>query len=351
MRRVEKPEVLVFGSASCMSSQWVRRELHARQASYAYVDFQDFDRRGSEIYFQSGSGGDEVLFSDLATDRTVSTAGLRSAYFREMAPKSSLWQLDPLRVRKQDVPDAEGYHWEQVLRFSSSILEYLGRRCFCLYPKAVTGQAANKLRQLEMARELGFRIPETYVGRDLEEMRAFVREVGRVISKPFYPQNLFYQGDNYKTYTSLFTLADLEPFAETRYPVLLQEAVADKVDIRVGIVGQKVFATEIRLPESDEGETILDFRHFVVLDTYDRQGGARYQAHDLPEPVRERCLGFARASGLQYAMIDLLLTPGGEYVFLECNTKGMHGEVEYGGHDVIGAVVDLLLDPDANKLV
>jgi hypothetical protein len=49
-------------------------------------------------------------------------------------------------------------------------------------------------------------------------------------------------------------------------------------------------------------------------------------------------------------MMDLLLTPEGEYVFLESNTKGMHGEVASGGHDVMGAIVDLLLDPEAHRL-
>jgi hypothetical protein len=350
--RIE-PEILVFGGATCLASQWVRRALAERGASFHYVDFQDFDRVGADISFVADANGERAGFFDYALDQIVSTERVRSAYFREVQPKQSLWQLQTVRLREPQAPDAERFHWQQVQRFCASLLEYLGRRCFCLYPKTESGTAASKLRQLDLARDLGFAIPETYVGNDLEAMRAFAAEHRRVISKPFYPQSLFHEGNYYRTYTALFTLDDLAPFADTRYPLILQEAIVDKLDIRVGVVGRKVFATEIHLGGGEgEPETSLDFRHFLAQDLL--EGGNRsnaYRPHELPADVRERCLELVRRSALQYSMIDLLLTPGGEYVFLESNTKGMHGEVEFGGHDVIGAIADLLIDPEANRLV
>lgn len=353
MSAVLTPEVLVFGGATCLSSQLVRRELEKRGASYHFVDFQDFDRLGSEIFFRADSNGDCAFFYDYALDRLVSTERVRSAYFREMQPKHSLWQLNTVRAREPQAPDAERFHWQQVLRFCASLLEYLGRRCFCLYPKTESGTAASKLRQLELAREIGFRIPDTYVGNDLAEMRAFVARQRQVVCKPFHPQSLYFEGHNYRTYTALFTLDDLAPFADTRYPLILQEAFVEKVDVRVGVVGNKIFATEIRVAGREEGErATLDFRHFLAQDLFEGGGpGDAYRPHELPGEVRERCFEFVRRSCLQYSMIDLLLTPAKDYVFLESNTKGMHGEVEFGGHDVMGAVVDLLLDPQANRLV
>lgn len=353
MTRLVKPEILVFGGATCLSSQLVRRALLERGASFHYVDFQDFDRLGSDISFVADATGDRAFFFDFALDRTVSTEHVRSAYFREVQPKQSLWQLQTVRLREPQAPDAERFHWQQVLRFCASLLEYLGRRCFCLYPKTESGTAASKLRQLALARELGFTIPDTYVGNDLGEMRAFAAEHLRVIAKPFYPQSLFHEGHYYRTYTALFSQGDLAPFADTRYPLILQEAIVDKLDIRVGVVGKRVFATEIHLGGgAGEAETSLDFRHFLAQDLLEGHGRRNaYCPHDLPGEVRERCLDFVRRSGLQYSMIDLLLTPQGDYVFLESNTKGMHGEVEFGGHDVIGAIVDLLIDPEENRLV
>lgn len=351
MSAVERPEVLVIGSATCLSSKEVAHELRRRGAAFHYADFQDFESEGVEVFFQADDAGERLVFHYAAEERMVSTEALRSVYFREIVPKHGLWHLDPLRLRRSDAPGVERHHWQQVLQLASSVLEYLGERCFCLLPKALTGQASNKLRQLALARDLGFRIPETYVGSDLAEMRDFVRRHGAVISKPFHPQSLFHDGYNYRTYTSLFTLADLEPFAANRYPVILQEAITDRIDVRVGIVGRRVLATEIDLAASAAAGQILDFRHSLTVDLWSGAEAARYRAHTLPDEVRERCLAFVRSLSLQYSMMDLLLTADGEYVFLENNSKGMHGEVEQGGHQVIAAIADLLLDPDHLKLL
>jgi hypothetical protein len=346
----DSPRVLVLGSATCLSSQWVVQELTRRRAPFAYVDYQDFEATGVEPYFYADAGGDRVVFSYPSRELAISTAGLRSLYFRETGPKHSLWQLEPLRLRHLQAPEVERHHWEQVLRFASSVLEYLAHRCFCLAPLAVAGNASHKLLQLMLAGELGFRVPATYIGSSLDEMRDFVAGQERVVCKPFYPQNVFWEGYNYRTYTALVTADDLAGCIATRYPIILQEAFVDKTDVRVGIVGNRLFATEIRLPSVPERDYIVDFRHYVMLHHHAGQGGFDYRAHDLPPAVRERCVAFARACGLQYAMMDLLLTPEGEYVFLESNTKGMHGEVESGGHDVMGAIVDLLLDPETHRL-
>ncbi len=346
----ETPLVLILGSATCLSSQWVVQELTRRRAPFAYVDFQDFEATGVEPSFHADGAGDRVVISHPARELAISTAGLRSVYFRETGPKLSLWQIEPLRLRHLQAPEAERHHWDQVLRFSSSVLEYLAYRCFCLVPKAVAGNASHKLLQLTLASELGFRVPATYAGSDLDEMRAFAAAHPAVICKPFYPQNLFWEGHNYRTFTALVTAGDLVQQTGTRYPVILQEAFVEKTDIRVGIVGNRLFATAIHLPDLPERSTIVDFRHYGMLHYHAGQSGFDYRPHDLPAEVAGRCFAFARTCGLQYAMMDLLLTPGGDYVFLESNTKGMHGEVASGGHDVIGAIADLLLDPDTHRL-
>ena len=71
----------------------------------------------------------------------------------------------------------------------------------------------------------------------------------------------------------------------------------------------------------------------------------------MPPEIESKCREFVRRCGLHYSMMDLLLLENGEYIFLENNTHGMYGEVESGGHDVMGAVADLLINPDELKLV
>jgi hypothetical protein len=280
----------------------------------------------------------------------VSTESLRSVYFRQMTPKRALQFLNPNRLRETSTDGALRFHWQQIVQMTASLLEYLTRRALCLYPKSESGSASSKLRQLALARSLGFRIPDTYLGNDLEAMRGFLARHEKVISKPFHPQSLRHEGRVYKTYTSLLSAADLEPFSRTRAPLFLQEGFVDKTDIRVGIVGNRLFATEIKVEGLPEDHPIVDFRGHYMTDGMHESRKMVYAPHSLPPEMEQRCVELIRRNGLQYSMMDLLLLPDGTYVFLESNTKGMHGEVEHGGHDVMGAVVDLLLDPDRYRL-
>lgn len=345
-----EPQILIFGSPTCFVSGLIFRELQRREVPCYLADFQDFERLGANVYFTADAAGDRVHLEDLFREIGVASDHLRSVFFRESAPKVSHRQNDPNLFRRMHAPEAQDHHWEQILRFAASVLTYLSHRCFCLYPRNEPIHASAKMMQLSLAHDLGFRVPETYVGNEFEEMRRFVAEVGSVISKPFFPRQVFHEGLSYQTHTSTFTLADLDEIRETRYPVILQEAILARKDIRVGVVGQRVMATEIVLRGTERDQQIVDFRYHETLQRYGGSVDADFIRHELPEEVAESCRELLRRLGLQYGMFDFLLTSDGQYVFLEVNPKGMHGEVDAGGHDVIGAIADLLVDPERLKL-
>ena len=58
-----------------------------------------------------------------------------------------------------------------------------------------------------------------------------------------------------------------------------------------------------------------DWRHYDLDAT-------AYSAHHLPADVEAACLRLLDYFGLRYGAIDLVLTPEGEYVFLELNPVG-----------------------------
>lgn len=344
------PEILILGSRTCLVSGLVLRELRRRGASVQSIDFQDFDRYGTRIHCFADGAGDSVVIDQVFEEVEISTENLRSVFFRETAVPSRGWDDNPYRFERLYAPYTQEHHWQQTISFASAVLSYLEHRAFCVYPRAESIHGSQKLLQLSLARELGFRVPDTYVGSDLDEMREFVAARPAVVSKPFMPRHLFHEGDFYVTHTSLFTLDDLAAIPSTRYPLILQEAFVDKTDIRVGIVGNRLFATEILLRGQPSRSDILDFRHFEAMQQYRGNVGAELRKHELPAEIQARCFELVRSTHLQYSMMDLLLTPDGEYVFLENNPKGMHGEVVAGGHDVLGALAALLMDPDAHRL-
>ncbi|NOT02358.1 MAG: hypothetical protein HOP29_17260 [Phycisphaerales bacterium] len=347
---IKKPEILVLGSASCVSANAIAEVLERRSANYEFIDFQDFDRIGAGISFEAADESDNCIFAYMRNELRISTENLRSAYFRESLPRHTLHKLDPSRLREIQAPGAEDHYYTQVLYFCTAFLAYLEKRCFCVLPVFETSLAASKLMQLALAGDIGFRIPDTYVGSDLAAMREFLTSHERSICKAFSPHSFYYEGDAYKTYTSFVTEDDLARLQPSPYPIVLQEAVVDRTDIRVGVIGKHVLAAEISWKESDASAETLDFRLLEAQSQFN-ESLTTFAIHSLPRDVEVRCLEMMRRLGLQYGMLDFLKVQSGEYVFLEVNPKGMYGELKLGGHQPLEVLADLLLDPETHKLV
>jgi glutathione synthase/RimK-type ligase-like ATP-grasp enzyme len=109
----------------------------------------------------------------------------------------------------------------------------------------------------------------------------------------------------------------------------------------VTVVGTRVFAAAIDSQASRL--TRHDWRH------YDNER-ARYSPFELPAPIRAACRRLLRALGLTFGAIDLVVTPEGEYVFIEINPNGQWGWVEDLTRMQIGqAIADFLIGKAARK--
>jgi glutathione synthase/RimK-type ligase-like ATP-grasp enzyme len=169
-------------------------------------------------------------------------------------------------------------------------------------------EAANrKPYQWEIAREVGLRIPRTLVTNRPEAAREFIRKVGvgRVIFKAFLASIEAWRE------TRLVEQDDVEKLDLVRYaPVIFQEYV-EGVDLRITVVGDKVFAAEI---DARKTSYPVDMRMVI--------GETDLRAVKLPTKVQKALLKLQRRLGLSYGAIDVRRTPDEEYVFLEVNPAG-----------------------------
>ena len=192
--------------------------------------------------------------------------------------------------------------------------------------------ASRKMWQLHAAARLGLRVPRTCMTNDPARAQEFVAsEGGRAIFKSFSATPQTWRE------TRPVRAVDLELMETVRFaPVIFQELVPGGRDVRVTVVGDQLFAAEIRAGESAYE---FDFR----IDT----AHAPISAHHLPDPVRDGLLRLMRHFGLRYGAIDLRIAPDGDYVFLEVNPAGQWLFVEYAtGHPISAALAELLVKLD-----
>ncbi|RKH25253.1 hypothetical protein D7X75_30375 [Corallococcus sp. CA031C] len=95
-------------------------------------------------------------------------------------------------------------------------------------------------------------------------------------------------------------------------PAIFQEFIDARFDIRVTVVGNRVFAVRI---DSQSGQSTLDWRfdHSVAFELF-----------ELEPSIEASVLLLLRELGLTYGAIDMRQTPEGEYVFLEVNPAGQY---------------------------
>ncbi|MFD1933150.1 MULTISPECIES: hypothetical protein [Nonomuraea] len=204
-------------------------------------------------------------------------------------------------------------------------------------------RAHNKLFHLARAIELGFTVADTTFTNDPAELAdAYEAAEGRLVAKQLTAEAFRIDGAQHRAYTTVITRRHLTSRHRLRHaPVILQPYVDKSVELRVIVVGRRVFAAQIDVSASRMARD--DSRHY---DT-DR---VAYGPYDLPAEVARRCARLVADVGLTYAALDLIVTPGGDHVFLELNSNGAWGLVElWAGLPVSDAIADWLMNGDKSS--
>jgi glutathione synthase/RimK-type ligase-like ATP-grasp enzyme len=250
-----------------------------------------------------------------------------------------IWHPAPFRLDNPPGPPGEPARFaaEACAWACRSILGFLGETAFLVNPPDRSARAGDKGLQLRAARRLGFSVLETLVTNSPDEALAFCRRHGQVVFKTLNPPRVGRGGGRSWISTSLLGPRDLDALDGLRQcPGIFQPRLPKRFDLRVTLVGRRVFPVEIH--SQDHGETAVDFRRCwargIALD---------HRVHALPEVVRDRCLALARTLGLAYCALDLVVTPAEDYVFLEVNPSGQYGWIEHAaGLPITRALAALL---------
>ena len=177
-------------------------------------------------------------------------------------------------------------------------------------------------------------LPKTIMSNDAKTIRAFWESLdGRCIYKPFTAP--FWTLSE----TRPLTGEDLNDLDKLRHaPIIAQERVHKRLDVRVNIFGETLFAAEV---ETQIAEAELDWR----LDL-----SARWREHSLPDPVGTRLKLLLKDLGLQYGCIDMRQQPDGHYKFLEVNPSGQFLFVEIDtGQPLMRALAELVDADDGSR--
>ena len=177
----------------------------------------------------------------------------------------------------------------------------------------------NKIHQLRLARQAGFAVPATLFSNAPDEIRSFFNaHRGNVVYKTYklgvWAEKAAGGGKLSVNYTSAVTAASLADSAALAIaPGIFQERIAKAFEVRTTIMGESSFSA--RIEAGDGADAAVDWRALP-------RDRLRLRPFAVPPEIREKCLGYMRSAGLRFASFDFIVTPDGEFCFLEVNQMG-----------------------------
>jgi glutathione synthase/RimK-type ligase-like ATP-grasp enzyme len=251
----------------------------------------------------------------------------------------SVWYRRPHFVRDPSLPEMEAVYIEAETREAVMGAFRVTSALWVNHPDAIR-VAESKPFQLRLARETGFSIPRTLITNDPAEARGFYDSCdGAVVFKSLTLAQIG-AGEGKGIYTSAVQPRHLEQLnLITLGPCLFQEHIPKAVDLRVTVIGDRLFPVAIYSQDVDVSR--VDWRRGDV-------SRLRHALHKLPPEIEQSCHKLLQRLGLNYGAIDLILTPDGEYIFLEINPSGQFAWLEaVTGLKLVDSLIDLLLTSTA----
>jgi glutathione synthase/RimK-type ligase-like ATP-grasp enzyme len=279
--------ILVCGIPSETPLRMVTSNLERMGAEFALLNQRTFSK--CQLWFEVNSG--QVTGELCVAERTYKLQEFTAVYPRLMDDRF--------------LPELIGEPPDSILRTYCRSFHDTLVRWMEIAPALVINRCApmasnsSKPYQMQLIREQGFRVPETLITNDPELVRQFRAKHGRVIYKSISAVRSIVQELNDE---------DEERLDRIRWCPTQFQAFVEGTNLRVHTVGGEAFATAVR-------SEATDYRYAA------RQAGepAELREVTLSSELSAKCVRVSQALGLEFAGIDLKVTPEDDVYCFEVN--------------------------------
>lgn len=262
---------------------------------------------------------------------------------------NSVWErrpLAPAELRFVNKPEINKHNLKEAHGFLSFLLYYLGNR-FCLGHHLYDRSSASKMLQLRIARGLGMLVPDTCFANNRTAIESFCRKYDNICLKSIDNDNIWFEDElrEHVLYTQVVRsdeLLALDEDAFSQTVSYVQNYIEKAFELRITVVGNKVFPCKIDSQAMRPEQGGIDWRQGLDF-------GMRHSKFDLPEAISDFCVAFLKRLHLNFGCFDFIVTPNGDYVFLECNPNGQWLWIEHEtGLPISRYIAETLYEHDHN---
>ncbi len=317
--------VLVITHSADPAPARVIAELEQSGAQAVRLDTDRFPRESQLVLEQGPGRRSRFLFRD--GDQLVDLLSVDSVWYRRFYRA----ELDP-----ELDPSYRDYAQAETRTLLSALFAALGHARW-VDPIERVHRAHHKTLQLEIAQRAGFVVPDTLTTNDPEAARRFFAAHPAIVTKMLNAISFRDDGTEQMVFTSVVTEEHLLALDGLRHcPAVFQEKVEKDVELRVAVVGKKLFVASVSAEPGTPGA--VDWRQDPNL-------AYRFRPAEVPASVADCIHRVMDAFGLSYGSFDIIRRPDGTHVFLEVNSAGeWMWLAEMVGLPIAGALAELLAE-------
>lgn len=288
------PEILILSNSNDFSTDHVCYQLHRLGASYLRLNRDELDH--CEVRLLPTIPQLRVKRDD--TTYCVDSSRLKSIYFRAPVFLRDVYQpnIDLLEQLKRT-------QWASFIR-NLTVFD----KCQWINSPQATYAAEMKALQLFKANGIGLKVPPTEIANSVPHSLA---ECNSIAVKTIDAAVVNKDGKQGFIYTNFYEFEELSKCSMREVPSIFQKALVPKVDLRVTIIGDTVYAAEIT--NSEEGVS-GDWRLEMNVNL-------KYKPIELPQQIVNKCKALLRDLDLVFGGVDLIRYED-EYYFVEVNPTG-----------------------------
>jgi hypothetical protein len=302
--------LLIITNKSDFTSDFLVLRLKERAIPFLRLNTEDYLKK-LKINFDISSENEEIEIIYENTD--INLNDITGIYFR----RPILPDLDE-NINDEDLKFAE----REIETTLSGAWKLIDDKLWLNNPKYLY-LSNNKIEQLKIAKNLGFLIPDTIITTDIKKIRNFFKKHKSIVGKAV--KHGFYSSKN-KVKIALTQELDnsfidnLTSYA--KIPMIYQEKLEKKFDIRITVVGNDVFP--VALYSQEHKVSKIDWRAWDLLENFDLE----HKKIKLPKDIHNKCIQITKHFNLNFSAIDMVLTKDNKYVFLELNPNGQWAWIE-----------------------
>jgi len=257
----------------------------------------------------------------------------------------SVWFRKPIDTKANLIDDYDGqiFAGKEFKTFINGFYYSLPKSVLWVNGRKESLIACNKLYQLRIAKDVGFNVPPLIITNDSEELLKFMKDNENLCNKCISTSEYRFNNGKYLYCTNIFSKNEIMEYIDDIdvSPTMFQKYIDKELDIRVTVIGDKIFACEIH--SQDNSDSKIDFRLVDPLKI-------AHKVHQMPDEIVRDIKKFMDIMELNFAAMDFVLDTNGKYWFLESNCNGQWLWIEYQtGMKMIEAMADLLLSPEKNS--